>query len=146
MDNTRRAFWQFAMAGGAASIWGHYPDEVDCVARFRGDYPSPEQLHTHLIFWRHRFLPDMEPADNPGGNEGTLAIKTGDGRIIFYTEDSESIQIDLTGHDAAQPAIAVDTAGEYIEIDLGNLAPEKHSVALPRRSDWAIAVGTFPAP
>lgn len=47
--------------------------------------------------------------------------------------------------DGPQPAIALDTMKPYAELDLGTLDPAERTWRAPYRSDWAIAVGAFPA-
>ena len=142
MATTRRAFWQFTLAGGVGAIWGHYPQ--GCTAHVAGDYPHPEQLRTHRDFWRTRFLIDVQPTSNLSDDEDTLVLASPDGRAVFYREDAESIQLDLSGLEGPQPAIAVDTRKDYAEIDLGALRPGEHTWQAPRRSDWALAIGAFP--
>lgn len=139
MATTRRAFWQFTLAGGVGAIWGHYPN--GCSAHVEGDYPHPQQLRTHRDFWRTHFLLDMRPANDLSQDEDTLVLASPDGRAVFYREDAESIQLDLSGRDGPQTASAVDTTREYAEIELGILEPGQHTWNAPRRSDWAIAVG-----
>jgi hypothetical protein len=143
MDRTRRAFWQFTLAGGAGSIWGYYPPECK-AAHVEGEYPDPEQLRTHRRFWRERFLIDMRPASDRSGDEDTLVLSSGDRHAVFYREDAESIHLDLSAMDGPQPAIALDTTKKYAELDLGTFEPAQRTWRAPYRSDWAIAVGTFP--
>jgi len=62
-------------------------------------------------------------------------------RYVFYKQNTSSIQMDLSEMAGTQPAIAVDTKKEYVEIDLGTLDPTNQVWAAPYQSDWAIAVG-----
>lgn len=141
MDRTRRAIWQFTLAGGAGGIWGHYPP--DCSAFAEGEYPDPEQLRTHRRFWRERFLIDMQPANELSDNETLVLRSSGARHTVFYREDAESIHLDLSTMDGPQPAVAVDTMKDYTEIDVGTLKPAERTWRAPYRSDWAIAVGAF---
>jgi hypothetical protein len=62
--------------------------------------------------------------------------------LVFYKEDSDSIQMDLAGMKAPLHAFAVDTRAAYREIPLADLAPSSGQVfRASHRSDWAIAVG-----
>lgn len=139
MDATREAFWGFALAGGAGSIWGHYPD--GCPAHKEGNYPNPEQLRTHRRFWQHRFLPELEP---DGVHDGVITAKTNDeSHWILYKESTSSMTVDLSGMNSSQPAIAVDCKADYAETDLGTLQPENRTITFDHSSDWAVAVGDF---
>jgi hypothetical protein len=142
METTRRAFWQFTLAGGAGAVWGHYPAEGNCSARFEGEYPHPEQLRTHRRFWRDRFLLDMQP-DEDRGRAAALVLRSGNQNAVFYLEDAASIELDLTAMAGPQPVIAVDAAKDYVEVDLGTFAAERRTWTAPYRSDWALAVGSF---
>ena len=45
-----------------------------------------------------------------------------------------------------EKAVAVDAKKPYAEISLGELRPRKNTWKAPYKSDWAVAVGEFPAP
>jgi hypothetical protein len=132
-DTTRRAMWQFAIAGGPGSIWGiAFNDPTP--------YPNPEQFRIHREFWHERFLPELQP----GGRSGDgYALATPDGkRWVFYQEGTDRVQLDLAGLDRPRRAVAVDAKGQsYREIDLGELAPGEHTWEAPHQSDWAVAIG-----
>jgi hypothetical protein len=71
-----------------------------------------------------------------------LCLKTPDNRrFVFYQESTDEIAVDLSAMSGAGRAVAVDTTREYREIELRSLRPEKQTIKLPRRSDWAVAVG-----
>jgi CubicO group peptidase (beta-lactamase class C family) len=142
MPTTRRAFWEFTLAGGAGAVWGHYPADPKCSAHVAGTYPHPEQLRTHRRFWSSRFLLEMVPANGLSNDDDTRVLRAGE-RIVFYRPDAESIHLDLSDLKGPQPAIAVDTTNEYAEVDLGSFPPGKRTWRAPHRSDWAIAVGSF---
>lgn len=150
MTNTRQAFWGFAMAGGAASIWGHYPDA--CIAGNPASYPNPEQLKTHLLFWKNRFLSDMAP-DNT--KTDGYCLRTPDHKnYVFYKEGSSSVQIDLSSFSGTLQAIAIDCKSAYSEINItAQLSQYNQTWSAPHSSDWAISVtvidrspGTSPIP
>lgn len=143
MENTRRAFWQFTLAGGAGSMWGHFPP--DCSAYKPGNYPNPEQLRTHRTFWSRRFLPDMEPRPDLSNDNNTLVLVAKDQQAVFYREDADNIRLDLSGMNSSMAVVAVDTKKEYGEIEVEQLEPGVHMWNAPYISDWAIAVGTFPS-
>ena len=137
MDGTRRFLWHNAMAGGMGCWWGFFDWSPH-------PYPSPGQLLTANEFWRERFLLALE-RDN-SITDG-LALKTPENaRFVFYKEDTDSVQMDLSSTGSARRAVAVDTKAAYAEIDLGMLAAETQTVQLPGLSDWAVAVGTFGDP
>ncbi len=141
MQATREAFWGFAMAGGAASIWGHYPDD-GCSAGTGGkDYPDPGHLRTHRRFWEHRFRTDFEPGDKL--NDVIVMKNTSASHWVLYGEGTSVIDVDLSAMDGPQKAVAVDCKAEYLEIDAGTLSAENQTISLPHSSDWAIAVGDF---
>jgi hypothetical protein len=142
MDATRRAFWQFTMAGGAGAIWGHYPAEGGCSVHFQGDYPHPEQLRTHRQFWQKRFRLDMEPADDLS-HGGMLVLRSGKRHVVFYRENADSVHLDLSWMDGPQPVVAVDTTRKHAELHLGTFEPAAHVWQFAYRSDWAVAAGSF---
>ncbi len=141
MDRTRQAFWEFTLAGGAASIWGHYPAEGNCSVQYEGEYPNPEQLRTHRTFWQERFLEDLEPANEMSQDDETIVVQSDNRYAVFYRQNTDTIHLDLSGLEGTQRAVAVDTKQEYAEIDLGTFEPAQQTWQAPHHSDWAIAVG-----
>jgi hypothetical protein len=136
MDNTRKAFWQFTMAGGAGSIWGFYP--TGCSAYNGYPYPNPEQMNTHLLFWKHRFRLDMDTAN--GLTDG-YCLKSADNTCFaFYKENTSSIQYNVSALAGTANVIAVDAKKAYVEIDLGQKAAGNYTYNTPGSSDWAIYV------
>ena len=135
MEATRRAMWQFVLAGGAGSHWGIHRSLSD------PEYSNPEQMEAYRLFWQARFLLDMLPANEL--TDGYALKSESTGCYVFYKEDTSSIQMNLSGMVGPQPAVAVDTRLAYAEIDLGILAPTNHTWNTPYQSDWAIAVGDF---
>lgn len=134
MEGTRRLLWWEAMAGGMGGFFGFYDSSPH-------PYPNPEQLRTHHRFWHggSRFQLGMSR-----DNQSTSGVALrGDDCAIFYEENTDSVQVDLSWSESALSAIAVDTALEYEEVSLGDLTPSSQTLDLPRRSDWAVAVGDF---
>lgn len=138
MPTTRRAMWQFAMAGGVGAIWGHYPP--GSTPDKSGHYDAAV-MRTHRDFWRHRFGLNLRPADEL--SEGAWVLREGRERYVAYREETDAITINLSSMSEPQPAVAVDTSLAYQEIDLGTLEPGEHTLGLERESDWAIGVGEF---
>jgi hypothetical protein len=132
-DTSRRALWQFTMAGGAGAIWGPF-------FRDATPYPNPEQFRIHRQFWFDRFLLELERTES-SGDAYTLATPDGE-QLVIYQEDAREVQLDLSAMAGPLSAVAVDTRGEeYREIDLGQMAAGVQLWEAPHRSDWAIAVG-----
>ncbi len=141
MERTRRGLWHSALAGGVANIWGHLHNSIDGGAA-SGPFPRPEWIKTNSVFFESRFLKDLI-RDNRI-TDGVCLRSPGKGHFIFYKEDADSIEMDLSGMPGARPAVAVDARKAYREIPLGNLKGEKQTWSAPNRSDWAVAVGDFP--
>jgi hypothetical protein len=135
MERTRRAMWQFTLAGGAGGWWGRHH------SLGANPYPNPEQMQTFARFWQDRFLLELEPASQL--TDG-VALRTPDhANYLFYKEDASAITLNLSNAATPLPAVAVDTKLAYAEINLGSLAAESQTWTAPYMSDWAIAVGTF---
>lgn len=144
MEQTRRGLWISAMAGGVANIWGNLTRPsctVEPVRLKSHPYPRPQWIKTAAEFFQGRFLTDMQRA-----NDLTDGVCLKDGSntyYLFYKQDTDSLTLDLSQMQGAQPAVAVDAKAAYAEIDLGTLQSEQHTWAAPYVSDWGIAVGTF---
>jgi len=141
MDGSRRLIWWEAMAGGMGGFYGYYSNWFNQWGPFHGKYPNPEQFQTHRTFWRGRFLLDMERANNLSDGY-CLKTPTND-NYVFYKENTNSVQMDLSGMTSGNSAVAVDTKLSYAEIDLGTLSATNQTWPAPYVSDWAIAVGRF---
>jgi hypothetical protein len=130
----RRAMWQFALAGGAASWWGELEGETYAEEHL-------ERFRTHYRFWHEnrRFLVAMQP-DN-GLTDG-YCLNGNNTHFIFYKEDATSIRIDLSDASADLDAVAVDTRKSYEETAL-TLEADDQTWDAPYESDWAVAVGSF---
>ena len=140
-ETTRRHMWWYAMAGGSiAGFWG-----PAAWTNAPGLYPNPEQFLTHRDFWEDRLLVDMAPDDTIAGGTEESGVALSNGRVaVVYAQDVNRIALDLTGWSGDLLAVAVDTIGDYQEIDLGGLLAGIQDVTLPYVSDWAIAIGYPP--
>lgn len=130
MDRTMDLLWWMAMAGGSAGFWGTADG---------AEYPEPVRLRTYARFWRDRLRFGMEPAD--GLTDGYALATDGGAPYVFYCEGAATVEMDLRRMAGARRAVAVDARGAYREIEVGTLAPGRHTWDAPYRSDWAIAVG-----
>lgn len=145
MEETRWGLWRSAMAGGVANIWGNLLGASGANEGITNSapYPNPEWIQTYARFFENRFFVDMEICNTV--TNGMCLKQPDNARFIFYIEDASSIALDLSGMNGRQPAIAVDTKKAYTEINLGTLKAETQSWNAPYPSDWAVAVGNFPA-
>lgn len=129
---TRRGLWHSTMAGGVANIWGN-------LVRPDGSYEHKEWIQTWARFFENRFLKELERAN--GLTDGVGLKTPDDGHFIFYKEDTDSIQLDLSSLKSEQPMIAVDTlTGKEIA---GRFTAGRQVWHAPHESDWAIAIGNF---
>jgi hypothetical protein len=136
---TRRGLWHSTMAGGAANIWGNLlnprPDGMS------HSYPNKNQILTWSRFWKGRFLKELV-RDN--SRTDGVCLKVPGKLLVFYKEDTDSIQMNLSELQKAVEGIAVDTCRSYKEIELDGLRAEPGQVfKAPRRSDWAVTVQTI---
>jgi hypothetical protein len=142
-DMTRRGLWHSTMAGGVANIWGRLDNDL-AINKGGGaslPYEHPEWIRTWADFFKKRFTLDAEPALELT-NGHCLKRRTGE-HFVFYREDTNSIQMDLSRMNGDRPAIAVDTLRRYREISLGRLSTKNQTWSAPYKSDWAIAVGSL---
>lgn len=136
---TRRGLWHSTMAGGAANIWGNLlnprPDGMS------HPYLNKEQILTWSRFWKSRFQKELV-RDN--SRTDGVCLKVPGKLLVFYKEDTNSIQMDLSELRSLIRGIAVDTCRSYKEIELNGLSAEGGQIfKTPRRSDWAVAVETI---
>jgi hypothetical protein len=145
LTRTRRGLWHSAMAGGVANIWGYLlPDRMRVSNHGPAfPYPQPHLVNTYAEFFRGRLLMEMR-RDNDMTDGVCLRDPSGTHWLV-YREDVDSVRLDLSGMPEAQVAVAVDTKKPYKEVDLGQLRPEQQNWKAPYVSDWAIAIGEFPA-
>ena len=139
MDTTRRAMWQFAMAGGAGAIWGFYPpgSSIHHDSAYDG-----AQMRLHRDFWRKHAVVDMERA--PGLSQGAWALQKNGERFIFYQEDTDILRMDLSGAAGPLQAVAVDTRQADGVVEIGEAPAGEFHWQAPHRSDWAISIRATP--
>jgi hypothetical protein len=158
-QETRRGMWHSMMAGGVANIWGNLRangnDSGGASAPYTGD--TPEQLRTWKTFWfdKNHFRLGMRPHNDltPGPTKkgenrsidvvGTVVLADGDELLVFYAEETDAIQIDLSSLSGTFRVTAVDTTRPYQEVDLGTWSG-RGDLTLPRTSDWAVALTPTP--
>ena len=142
-QRTRRGLWHSTMAGGVANIWGDLTEHLganDGTDTSRS-YTNKNELKTNALFFKDRFHKDVERCNNL--TNGMCLKMPGNTQYMFYREGTSSIQMDLSGMNGPQSAVAVDTKKTYAEINLGTLSPTNQTWNAPNSSDWAIAVGNF---
>ncbi len=144
---TRRGLYASTMAGGVGNIWGYLkkPDGRYESGGMSFDYSHPEWIKTCTTFFfeRGRFLLRMERANDLSDG---FCLKTPEcGGYVLYKEEADTLRVDLSGACGPLPTIAVDTRRPYEEVALGELPAEEQTIELPRKSDWAVAVGDFTA-
>ncbi len=138
---SRRGLYHSTMAGGVANIWGIHPDISP-----GGVYPKKNQIKTYSVFFydKGRFLPDMVPANQLSDDSNTRILFSRNAQsLVLYRENTDTINVDLTGMAESLSAVAVDTRKAYSEIQLGDLQPVAQTIKLPRVSDWVVAAGNF---
>ena len=133
MDTTRRARWQFTLAGEAGAVWGP-------LWNGGPPYPHPEQLRTHAAFWRDRRSLDLVPAAVDGA--AVFAMRDAGGtRTIVYAEETAAVPLELAHLAGPESAVAVDTRSSYAEHLVGELGPSDRVWNAPYVSDWVVAIG-----
>ena len=141
---TRRGLWHSAMAGGIANIWGNLLGAASGANEGEtssAPYPRPEWIQTYSRFFEDRFTQDLVRCNEL--TDGVCLMRPTQQHFLFYTENTDSLQLDLSDMDQSQPVIAVDTLLPYQEIVIGSLSPTDQSWSAPYTSDWAIAIGDF---
>ncbi len=135
-DMTRRGLWHSTMAGGAANIWGNLLDpRSDGMSH---PYPNKKQILTWSKFWKGRFRKELV-RDN-SLTDG-VCLKVPGKLLIFYKEDTDSIEMNLSELPGRVRGIAVNTRQSYEEIDIEGLqAKPGQTFKAPGHSDWAVAV------
>jgi hypothetical protein len=138
---TRRGLYLSTMAGGVANIWGNNHPDGWREGEGSQPYNHPEWIQTWRLCFRDRFLRDMIRDNRITDGVG---LRTPDFRhTVFYKENTDQIEVDLSRIPGPLPAVAVNTVLKYDEVSMGILHPGKHALALPGPSDWFIAVGYF---
>ncbi len=144
-DQTRRGLWHSTLAGGVANIWGRRIDQngVKNSKATQRSYPylNPHWIKTYATFWQGRFLKDMEPC-----NDLTSGYCLGDASLdsyVFYGENIDQLEVDLSGIDGTLDAVFVDTKAPYNEVATCRMTAGTYTWHLPYKSDWAVALGSF---
>ena len=139
---TIRGLWHSAMAGGVANIWGNLlPTDIAEGSRpYNIDTINiKDQIRTYASFINPRFKKDMHPEKRGE----IMVLQTSDGKkILLLHENTREVNYDIVSHDESLPAIAINTKGEYQEINIGDIQGELKWTE-PYKSDWAIAIGEF---
>ena len=137
---TRRAMWQFALAGGAASVWGRLWGE----ASLPYDETTREQMLTFSRFWKKNWQVDLEVAPGLTSDENAVALANGDRTgFIVYAEDSDRVRLGALRPGQAFSVMAVDTTAPYAEIVLEPLNAGNAEIKLPHSSDWTIQLNAL---
>ena len=139
-EMTRRGLWHSAMAGGVANIWGLLDGQSHTFGSKA--YSNPNWIKTYSVFFKNRFRKDMFP--NNSLTDGMCLADADNIHFVFYRENAESIELDLSAAKISLPAIAVDALKPYKEIKLEMLKCGSQTWTAPYKSDWAIAVGDYP--
>lgn len=170
-EMTIRGLWHSTMAGGVANIWGNLlpaqafqasnPYDNQAEGKIQGDLFTidiKEEIKTYHEFWfgKERFSYNLIRDNELTGNQiGEGHLYPGDSRninvclrskeqdfYVFYSENSDTLRMDLRNMNGRQKAYAVDTQKTYKEISLQILNPELYnSMKLPYKTNWAIVVG-----
>jgi hypothetical protein len=138
-DVARSAAWQFAMANGVSAIFGQGRDGRGATPEYR----EPEVWRTLHEFWEERFAFPLAIQHDPADG---FVLADGDERQVVYQVDTDSIDVVIAPGRDGVPVVAVDARSPYHEVDMGTLGAGRHTVTLPSRSDWALAVGSFELP
>ncbi|ARA94431.1 hypothetical protein AWN76_015570 [Rhodothermaceae bacterium RA] len=131
----RRQLWTLAMAGGISAIWGAEGDYE------KEPYDNPWWFKTYFRFWEGRLLQGMERCNEL--TDGYCLGDAGASSYVFYKEETDRIEVDLSGAGATLSAVAVDVKSSYAEQGPCVVTAEAHTWELPYTSDWAIAIGDF---
>ncbi len=143
-EETRRGLWHSTMAGGVANIWGNLLDGGEGANEgwtASAPYPKIEWIKTYSVFFENRFLKELIRENSI--SDGVCLKMPTNTHYIFYGEDVDTLQMNLSDMSGAQPAVAVDTKIPYFEINLGEFSPANRKWTAPYKSDWAVAVGIF---
>ncbi len=148
-----RLMWDLAMGGGMGGWFGYFYGRGDggkvADPIWAGDntgntYKNPQAMEAHRLFWKNRFDLSYTVANNLSSTNNVRVLKSSNNqRYIFYKENTSSFNINLSGMNGTQKAIAIDALGTYQEIDFGMLSASNQTVNFPYSSNWALAIGDF---
>jgi hypothetical protein len=151
-DGSRRLIWREQMAGGMGGFFGHFSVRFNSYGPFSqqcGCGYHPESLKTAFRcfndFWaKGRFLFDMVVETKRVRRAIGHCLRTTDAKnFVFFIENANSVEIDLSKMPGPRQVIVVDAKKAYREIDKGRLSTGWQALDLGHTSDWAIAVGQF---
>ncbi|MFK7803672.1 MAG: DUF5060 domain-containing protein [Anaerolineae bacterium] len=139
-DMTRQGLWRSMMSGGIANIWGNLnlsdggSYEIGSIP-----YPNKSEIKRYFSYSDQWYSKGLERCNQI---TDSYCLRNSDySRLIFYKEDTSSIQIDLTGLPNQIPYVAVDTiSGQEVT---GFFEGSDQTWSAPSKSDWVIAVGDF---
>jgi hypothetical protein len=157
-QETVRGMWHSMMAGGVSNIWGNLQTSSDGGS---GEYsPNIQQrMQTWKQFWfeegrfRLGMVADNSLTPDPtktGENKsidivGTVVLRDDEDLLVFYSEDTDVMNVDLTDLATAYNAVAVNTLAEYQEIDLGVITGQQ-AIRFESSGDWVVAMTPVPEP
>jgi len=150
----RRGMWHSAIAGGIANIWGNltssgnrYDSGINEGDRPSAAFPNADELRTYRAFVDRYFELGLRNCD--GEADAACQRRANGTSRNLYKEDTNSINVDLSGASGSRQVIAVDTRRAWAPLDLGSIAAGNVQISLPYVSDWAVNVGgngTAPPP
>ncbi|MEM8858225.1 MAG: DUF5060 domain-containing protein [Chloroflexota bacterium] len=139
-DETRQGLWRSFMSGGVANIWGNLnlssggSYEIGSIP-----YENKDEIKRYFVYstkWYGRGLHRCNELTN-----GVCLKSDQNDKFIFYVENGNSIDLDLTDAAEELPYVAVDTiSGQELT---GTFSVDSLSWSAPSTSDWVIAVGNF---
>lgn len=139
-DMTRQGLWRSFMAGGIANIWGNLnlsdggSYEIGSIP-----YPNKVEIKRYFTYSEKWYSKDMERCNEL--TDGYCLKRKGNSHVVFYKENTDSIELDLSSMDKKNSFVAIDTvSGQEIT---GSFSSGKQTWNAPSTSDWAIAVGEF---
>lgn len=152
VDGSRRLIWRQQMAGGMGGFFGHFSVRFNSYGPFSqkcGCGYHPDSLKCALRcfrdFWaKGRFKFDMVVDMGRVRNSTAYCLRTQDYEsFVFFVENDNKAEINLTRMPNSQQIVVVDTQKEYREISKGSMSAGWHTIDFGYPSDWAIAVGRF---
>ncbi len=136
MDGTRQLVWWQMMAGGLGGWYGHYPEGSSAYVDY--PYPNSEQLRTAKKFWDNYVVLGMKATIVENSYSLTSADKK---QMIVYSENTTSLNLDMSDYIGTLSLIGIDTKKEFQEIVVTQLGKDAKEWVVPYESDWAIAIG-----
>jgi hypothetical protein len=114
----------------------------------RGDansnvFDTPGFIKTFGTFIENRWRDDYARANTL--TDGKALKDDSSDHYLFYKENTNSVDMDLSGASGALPCVAIDTTVAYSEVTtgLGTCTATDQTWTAPSTTDWVIAVGEF---